>query len=67
MKTLVPAAITQANRSPVKKAIQAVLLENLSLSTKLFSPTEELYEFIQKFGYLMFYNMGALRYALYQI
>ena len=61
MKNLVPSTVMQSFRSPVKTAIQAVLLENLIMSTKLFSPTEEQYKFIPKFENLMVYNVGALR------
>ena len=63
MKKLVPPIITKSFRNPALIEIQSKLLANLSVSTNLFSPCEELFDFIQRVGYLMFYNMGSLRYG----
>ena len=63
MKKLVPDIILKKYKNPRLIALQIYigLCEKLKISVELFSPTEELFKFIQDLGYLLYSNMSSTR------
>ena len=61
MKKMVPDIILKKYKNPRLVALQIGLCEKLKISVELFSPTEELFKFIQDLGYLLYSNMSSTR------